>query len=32
VVETAQALGYSVAIVDDETGEKLGTIDASPED
>lgn len=32
VVETAQALGYSVAIVDSETGERLGTIDAGPED
>jgi hypothetical protein len=31
VVETAQALGYSVAIVDSETGERLGTIDQATE-
>lgn len=32
VVETAKVLGYSVAIVDTETGERLGTIDADPKD
>lgn len=32
VVEIAQSLGYSVAIVDSETGERLGTIGQEIED